>query len=46
MVDYQCSVCSKTVSGVLVERKIRCPFCSSKILEKKQNRILAPIKAR
>ncbi len=46
MVDYQCLVCSKTVPGNLVERNIRCPFCSSKILVKKHTRILDPIKAR
>lgn len=46
MVDYICSVCKKIVNGVLVERKIRCPFCSSKALEKKQDRVLDPIKAR
>lgn len=46
MVDYECANCGKTVTGVLVERKIRCPYCSSKVLSKKQNRILNPIKAR
>jgi DNA-directed RNA polymerase subunit RPC12/RpoP len=46
MVDYVCGICSKTVSKVLVERKIRCPYCSSKVLIKVQNRILDPIKAR
>lgn len=46
MVDYTCTICGKDVSGVLVERKIRCPYCSSKILSKKQNRISDVIKAR
>ncbi len=46
MVDYECALCKKTVQGVLVERKIRCPYCSSKILKKKRNRILDSIKAR
>lgn len=46
MVDYVCGSCGKVVGKVLVERKIRCPFCSSKVLEKKQNRVLEPIKAR
>lgn len=46
MVDYECAVCGKTVNGVLVERKIRCPFCSSKVLKKKQTRVLDPISAR
>jgi len=48
MVDYKCvnPSCKKTVSGVLVESKIRCPYCNSKILEKVQTRILNSIKAR
>lgn len=48
MVDYVCanSECGKTVNGNLVERKIRCPFCSSKVLKKTMNRILDKIKAR
>ncbi len=46
MVEYVCCVCGKSVKSVLVERKIRCPYCSSKALEKKQDRILDPIKAR
>lgn len=48
MVDYVCAnpECGKTVNGNLVERKIRCPYCSSKVLQKKQDRILSPIKAR
>lgn len=46
MVDYTCDDCGKTVQGILIERKIRCPYCSSKVLKKTQNRILDPIKAR
>ena len=46
MVEYICAECGKTVNGVLVERKIRCPYCSSKALEKKQTRVLDIIKAR
>lgn len=48
MVDYYCAnpACGKQVSGVLVERRTRCPFCNSKVLEKKQSRILDSIKAR
>lgn len=45
MVEYDCLICKKEVSGVLVERKIRCPFCSSKALCKVQDRVLEPIKA-
>ena len=46
MVDYRCVECKRTVNGVLVENKIRCPYCNSKILEKVQTRILDTIKAR
>jgi DNA-directed RNA polymerase subunit RPC12/RpoP len=47
MVDYICAnaECSRKVSGALVDRKIRCPHCSSKVLSKKQDRILDSIKA-
>jgi DNA-directed RNA polymerase subunit RPC12/RpoP len=46
MVDYTCAICGKAINGVLVERRIRCPYCDSKVLEKKQNRVLETIKAR
>jgi len=46
MVEYECVVCKKEIAKVLVERKIRCPFCSSKVLRKKQNRVQEPIVAR
>jgi len=46
MVDYRCVSCKKTVKGILVETRIRCPFCNAKTLEKTQDRVLEPIKAR
>jgi DNA-directed RNA polymerase subunit RPC12/RpoP len=46
MVEYYCVSCKKEINSVLIERKIRCPYCSSKVLEKKQRRILPSIKAR
>jgi len=46
VVNYKCVICGKEVAGVLVERKIRCPYCSSKVLMKETNRILEPIIAR
>lgn len=48
MVEYICAnnKCKKTIQGVLVERKIRCPFCGEKSLEKKQDRLIDVIKAR
>lgn len=46
MVAYECAICGKTVESVLIERKIRCPYCSSKVLKKKRDRVLDSIKAR
>jgi DNA-directed RNA polymerase subunit RPC12/RpoP len=46
MVVYYCVACKKEIPASLVDRKIRCPYCSCKALEKRQNRILNPIKAR
>ena len=47
MVDLICadSQCKKTISGNLIERKIRCPYCGSKALKKRQDRISNSIKA-
>ena len=48
MVDYTCAnpKCKKKVNGNLVERKIRCPYCSSKVLKKVLNRVLDKIQER
>lgn len=46
MVEYYCVECDKQVAGVLIERKIRCPYCSSKALKKKQSGVSNTIKAR
>jgi DNA-directed RNA polymerase subunit RPC12/RpoP len=34
MVKYDCAECHKSVDEKLITRKIRCPFCSSKVLLK------------
>ncbi|MEC8220868.1 MAG: DNA-directed RNA polymerase subunit P [Nanoarchaeota archaeon] len=46
MVSYICANCSKDVQKELVTRKIRCPYCGSKVLKKKGTITLDPIKAR
>jgi len=46
MVDYYCVECGKQVAGVLIERKIRCPFCSAKAVQKKQTGVSNTIKSR
>lgn len=48
MVEYKCAnaSCRKVVQKELISRKIRCPYCGSKVLIKEQTQILEPIKAR
>lgn len=48
MVEYVCaeSQCGREVAKELITRSIRCPYCGSKVLKKKQTRILDSIKAR
>jgi len=46
MVTYKCFECRKEVPSNLIERRIRCPFCGSKVLFKSRNRISKVIKAR
>ncbi len=36
MVDYVCFNCGRQVSEAEVRRRIRCPYCGSKILIKKR----------
>ena len=36
MVKYNCAICQKEFDNKMVSRKIRCPFCSSKVLFKKK----------
>lgn len=46
MVEYKCANCLKVVQKELISRKIRCPYCGSKVLVKEQTQILDSIKAR
>ncbi|MFT4308164.1 MAG: DNA-directed RNA polymerase subunit P [Candidatus Woesearchaeota archaeon] len=39
MADYRCFDCLKAVPGNLVRRRVRCPYCGSKILYKTRTRI-------
>lgn len=34
MVEYKCFYCSKAVSDEYVKKRVRCPYCGSKILVK------------
>ncbi|MFW6013644.1 MAG: DNA-directed RNA polymerase subunit P [Candidatus Nanoarchaeia archaeon] len=45
MVEYKCFNCSKMVSTDYLRKKIRCPYCGSKMLFKARTTI-AHVKAR
>jgi len=34
MAEYKCFKCGKIVKGDLVKKRVRCPYCGSKILFK------------
>jgi len=34
MVEYKCFNCGKNVSEDYIKRKVRCPYCGSKIIYK------------
>jgi len=34
MAEYKCFNCGKIVKGELVRKRVRCPYCGSKILFK------------
>jgi len=36
MVSYQCMECRKSVEGALVKKRVRCPYCGNKILNKQR----------
>ena len=43
--DYVCLNCKKIIDGESVKKRIRCPFCGSKILVKKPVNIDRKLKA-
>ncbi len=45
MVEYKCFECNKKVSTDYLRKKVRCPYCGSKILFKPRKTI-TQIKAR
>ncbi|MBS3137731.1 DNA-directed RNA polymerase subunit P [Candidatus Woesearchaeota archaeon] len=45
MVEYKCFECGKNVSPDYLRKKVRCPYCGSKILYKPRT-IITKIKAR
>ena len=42
---YSCLVCKKVVDNESVKKRIRCPFCGSKILVKKSVSVDRKLKA-
>ncbi|MCX8147203.1 MAG: DNA-directed RNA polymerase subunit P [Candidatus Woesearchaeota archaeon] len=34
MVEYKCFICEKSVSQDYLRKKVRCPYCGSRILYK------------
>ena len=45
MVDYKCFDCNKTISPDYLRKKVRCPYCGSKMLFK-QRQTATKVKAR
>lgn len=45
MVEYKCFQCNKTVSDTYIKKKVRCPYCGSRIIFKPRTAI-TKIKAR
>ncbi len=45
MASYRCFGCKKEVADTYIKKKIRCPYCGSRILFKERTQI-AKVKAR
>ena len=45
MVSYKCFNCNKKVSAEYLRKRVRCPYCGSKMLFK-QRSVLTKVKAR
>ncbi len=45
MTTYKCFICNKTVEDTSLRKRIRCPYCGSKILYK-QRTTVTKVKAR
>lgn len=38
MVKYTCFMCSKKISETMMGRRVRCPYCGSKVLYKSRSK--------
>jgi len=45
MVKYKCFLCNKNIKEDIVKRRVRCPYCGSKILFKPRQ-VATKVKAR
>lgn len=45
MVEYKCFNCNRRVSDSYLRKKVRCPYCGSKILFKARS-VITKVKAR
>jgi len=45
MVDYKCFSCSKIVADTYIKKKVRCPYCGSRLIFKPRTSI-TKVKAR
>lgn len=39
MVKYTCFLCSKKISEDMMGKRVRCPYCGSKVLYKSRSKI-------
>lgn len=39
MAQYKCFICDKEISSDTLRKRVRCPYCGSKILFKPRNKI-------
>ncbi|MBR9678713.1 MAG: DNA-directed RNA polymerase subunit P [Nanoarchaeota archaeon] len=46
MVEYKCFNCGKKIDGEQIKRRVRCPYCSSKVLFKQRQPVKKIVKAR
>jgi len=37
MAQYKCLICDKTIKKEYIKKRVRCPYCGSRILHKPRN---------
>ncbi len=46
MVVYKCFVCGREIKPEQIKKRVRCPYCGSRILYKPRPKIVKHLKAR